>query len=154
MDRTKGDEGFRAKPYLDTTGHWTVGYGMNLATSSMAEPVAALQLATDLGQLLDGMDYVWPPAARLDGTRRGVLAMMAYNLGWTGLLAFRHMLGALALGQWIEAAKQCLDSLAAHQAPRRYHRFAAMLVAGRPAPDDEAQADAWAEGVLRRIDAI
>jgi GH24 family phage-related lysozyme (muramidase) len=52
------DEGWRAKPYQDTVGVWTVGYGFNLEDRAMPEAVGRYWMRLDrrLGRIEEKLD--------------------------------------------------------------------------------------------------
>lgn len=97
-------EGFRAKPYRDSRGILTIGYGTNLdagITSEQAKALMTCQLAGNESAL---MDYPW--FAGLDPVHRSVIENMAYNLGVGGVLEFKNMIAAIEAKDWSEAAQQ------------------------------------------------
>lgn len=115
LETLKVSEGFRGKPYKDTVGVWTVGYGFNLEALSMPKAVAELWLTLIV-------DEIWEQCAEhfdfwddLTSERQDVLIDMAYNLGWNGLLQFKNMLKHVENAEYIEAGKHILASKAARQ---------------------------------------
>ena len=129
IDRIKRDEGWRAKPYRDSVGKLTVGFGTNLdagITPSQGECMLVVSLDTDEAALR----AQWTPYQTLSGPVRAVLLEMAYNLGTQGLLGFHNMLAALEGGDYDKAADEALDSKWAREVPARAHRLAEIIRAG------------------------
>lgn len=71
-----------------------------------------------------------PGFVGLNLARRAVLIAMAYQMGGAGLLAFHHMLTAVAHGDWATARHEMLDSTWAKQTPERAGRMAAQMFSG------------------------
>jgi lysozyme len=126
LDQLKADEGFSAKPYKDTEGKLTVGYGYNL-DAGMTYEEAELLLRHRAQRAADELARAWPPLAGLDAARRDAVLNMAYNLGVSKLLAFKRTLHALEEGRWADAAAAALDSKWARQVGARARRVAAAL---------------------------
>lgn len=117
LANVKRYEGFRPKPYKDTVGILTIGYGTNL-DAGISEPEAEYLAINRLAKVivpLSLMDF-W---GSLDETRRSVLVDMAYNMGINGLLGFRNMLDALRAKDFETAAAQMLASKWAGQVGQR-----------------------------------
>lgn len=124
-------EGLRLKPYRDTVGVLTIGYGRNLDHVGISEDEAALMLENDITAALEGLDLFLPWWRRLDGVRQRVLADMAFNLGVTKLLKFRNTLAAVQRGDYRAAARGMRNSLWARQVKGRAVRLATMMETGR-----------------------
>lgn len=132
----RADEGFREIPYYDTEGYPTGGYGFKLGKKGNPLPVTKFtleesnktlhQLCCELSTtLMRNKTY-----KALDVVRRATLLSMAYQMGMTGLYGFKKMWAALEAKDYETAAKECLDSKAARQAPNRFKRNAAMIESG------------------------
>ena len=91
----KADEGVRLKPYKDTVGKLTIGYGRNLDDIGITLAEAEQMLYSDMRFALDGVYKFLPWATKLDDARLGVLANMAYNMGIHGLLGFHRFIAAM-----------------------------------------------------------
>lgn len=129
-EQLKAHEGFRATPYLDTTGHWTVGYGRNLEARPFTQAEAERWLAGEVDDLVDALSANLSWFDGLDDVRKAALVNMAYNLGLAGLFRFRRMLQAIHLGEFQRAAHEALDSKWATQVKRRAKDIAFMLETG------------------------
>lgn len=125
------DEGKRLRPYVDTTGHITIGVGRNLQAKGITEEMCMLMLGEDIeeacavcyrlfGEDFDDFAY----------GRRFALINMAFNLGEGGLRKFKKMLTAIEKRDWDRAAEEALDSLWAKQVGSRAKRVARMLQTG------------------------
>ena len=124
------DEGLRLKPYVDTVGKWTVGFGRNLTDSGISLAEAELLLDNDIQRATAGVLAALPWTTGLDEVRRGALENMAFNLGVTGLLGFHKMLAALQRGDWPTAALEALNSEWARQVGPRAYRVSRQLETG------------------------
>lgn len=125
------DEGLRLKPYRDTVGKLTIGYGRNLDDRGISKPEAEYLLMSDIGATIQAVQAALPWFSRVDGIRQRVLVNIAFNAGVAGLLGFKRMLVALEHERFEEAADELLNSQAARDLPQRYGRLAAMLRTGQ-----------------------
>ena len=101
-------EGFSSKAYTDTTGHLTIGYGLNLQ-SGITQKEAQLLLECRIEQCKDELAPI-PAFKYLDSVRQGVLVEMVYNLGLQGLLSFKRMLAALEGHKYVLAVTEAKNS--------------------------------------------
>jgi len=141
------EEGRKRIPYLDTTGHLTVGVGHNLDdTRSIPEGVVneVLRTATWTDKAVQmlfehDMATAYKHATIIMGddkfktlsdNRKCVIISMAFNLGYTGISKFTKFLGAMGRGDYVTAAAELLDSKAARQLPARYGRMSQMVLNG------------------------
>jgi lysozyme len=129
----KREEGWRDRPYRDTEGLLTTGFGFLIDESrSIAMPVAVGELWLSL-IVEERMDALQNRLPWLSGQPEGVqraLGQMAYQMGVSGVLGFKNMLGALQEGDRVEAAKHALDSAWSRQTPARAKRVAKMIREG------------------------
>ena len=127
----KRDEGFRAKPYRDTEGKLTIGYG-TLIEYGISKEEAAMLLGHRLGEFLKEL-MGRPEHAIYEqlpfSVCRGVENML-YNLGVSRLCAFKDMWAALGAKDFDLAAREALDSKWASQVGTRAVRVAALIRAG------------------------
>jgi lysozyme len=130
VDIVKEDEGFRSKPYLDSNGVLTIGWGTNIA-QGIDHTEATFFLEHRLGLAMRDCIRRLPWFGRLDEVRRGVVLRMAYQLGVDGVLGFRKFCAAMAAGNWNAAADEMLDSKWAREdSPARAHREARRMREG------------------------
>lgn len=119
----KQGEGFRERPYKDTRGYNTIGYGFNLDDPTVRRAVGGHANRIDratadnlIGPLIataeqDARTYVGPQNFdRLDHNRRAVLVDMAYNLGGSKLGGFKEMRKALLAGDYNRAGRELENS--------------------------------------------
>jgi lysozyme len=107
-------EGLRLKPYLDTVGKLTVGYGRNLDDVGISRDEADFMLDNDIDQVERQLETV-DEYRDLDTVRQAVIANMAFNLGFAGLMGFKNMWSAIDRRDWERAAKEMLNSKWARQ---------------------------------------
>jgi len=125
------DEGLRLKPYTDTTGHLTIGFGRNLSQVGISLTEAESLLDHDMARTAVDVQAALPWTMGLDDVRRAALINMAFNLGIGGLLGFHKMLGACEKGDWATAALEALNSEWARQVGPRAYRISRQLEEGR-----------------------
>lgn len=123
-------EGLRCKPYRDTVGKLTVGYGRNLDDVGISPEEAELMLDNDIDkverQLADVDEY-----RGLCPVRQAVIANMAFNLGFAGLIKFRRMWAAIAREDWDGAGREMLNSKWAMQVGGRASELALIMRTGK-----------------------
>lgn len=123
----KRDEGFRLKPYTDTVGKTTIGVGRNLTDDGISPHEADVMLRSDLVSAIHAARETFPEFDSIPAPAQEVIVGMIFNLGHHGFLKFYHMIQAIREGHWSEAARECLNSTAARQLPKRYERYAKKL---------------------------
>ena len=122
-------EGLRLRIYKDTVGKETIGYGRNLVDVGISRDEADFMLDNDIDQVERYLKTV-DEYNELGEVRQRVLANMAFNLGFYGLMAFRKMWQAIARKDYTEAAKQMLDSRWARQVGNRAQELADIMRTG------------------------
>ena len=145
IERTKRFEGFEDKPYKDTVGKITIGYGRNLEANPLslselmilfsrtewkskrdAEEWAEVLLKRDLERHTSELRHSFPLEEQPDNVR-DVLIDMGYNLGVPTLMSFKGMLHAIHNRDYKQAAIELLDSKYAEQVKTRAVDNAKML---------------------------
>lgn len=129
LEQLERHEGLRLKPYRDTVGKLTIGYGRNLDDRGISEDEAGFMLDNDIDQVVSELERM-PLFLSLNSVRRVVLANMAFNMGVPTLLEFRRMLGALAEKDWDRAAAEMMDSKWARQVGGRATELAELMRRG------------------------
>lgn len=136
------EEGFRARPYIDTEGYPTVGVGFLIGpkgaavsnyTFSLSKNVSDVWLQEIVDARLKDMQSNPSIAAALkqcNPARTDVLQSMAYQMGVNGLAAFNNTLAMVAAGNFAGAAAGMLNSKWATQTPKRAHRHAEVMRTG------------------------
>lgn len=141
-------EGYRAEPYRDSEGLWTVGWGTLIEHRMLRDyipdrTVGALltrisnRKAHDLW-LIDSVQEAIQDAERwlgfmfmeLSDARQEVIVEMAYNMGYGRILSFRKFRAAIADQDWEQAYRELLDSRWAEQVKSRAHTLANKFRAG------------------------
>lgn len=127
-------EGFESKIYKDNLGYDSIGFGTNLALGISKEEARLLMvyrleqnshaLFAYMGECFNPDSVFWTEA------RCAVLANMAYNLGFSGLMQFKKMLEALKEEDAEAAAAEMLDSVWADQVGYRAKELALQMRTG------------------------
>lgn len=123
------DEGWRAKPYQDSVGVWTVGYGFNLESRPMPESVGRYWMREILIECVADLEE-FPFWALANEARRHAFVNMRYNLGGAGFRQFQNMIGAANRGDWMAAAAHARDSRWFRQVGRRGPRVCDAIETG------------------------
>lgn len=127
----KQAEGLRLKPYHDTTGHLTIGYGRNLDANGISPSEAEFLLEHDISGVIEQVRRYLPWVDTLDEIRQAAVMELAFNLGLAGLLKFGRTLVALHEGRYADASQHLLASKWAGQVgSTRSGRIARMLEKG------------------------
>jgi lysozyme len=134
VEELKLDEGFRSKPYKDSLGYWTIGYGHHDGVTADTAPInkedAESLLIERMEEAWDDAKIVVPSFDQLDGPRKGAVLNLAYNLGRKKLAGFHGTLQAIEDQDWDEVERRLLNSLYARQVKGRANRIAYRLKTG------------------------
>jgi lysozyme len=128
--RIKVNEGFRSKPYADTVGKLTIGWGRNLNAEGITVGEALILLGNDISRCDTALLRSQTWYQYLDDVRKSVMIELAFNLGVEGILEFHDLWAALAAHEWKQAHDALLDSKAARELPARYATLANILFTG------------------------
>jgi len=131
------DAAGRLKPYRDSVGKLTIGYGRNLDDRGITEVEALYLLHNDVVEVEHDLDQHLPWWRGLDDVRQRVLADMAFNMGLAGLLTFHQTIAFIQAGQYPAASAGMLNSRWARQVGRRARRLAQMMETGQDVPLSE-----------------
>lgn len=123
-------EGLRLKPYVDTVGKLTIGYGRNLEDKGLSKKEAALLLQHDLTDAEIDCRHAFQWFDTLDGPRQTVLIEMCLNLGLRKLIGFGQTLKAVSEQRYSDAAAQMLRSKWAQQVGQRAVTLAGIMRTG------------------------
>lgn len=129
IEQIKLDEGFRGKPYLDTVGKTTIGYGRNLDDNPLIESEAGILLLNDLWKCeieAKTLSYYQD----LSQYKKNIIINMIFNLGFTRFKGFKKMNKALECFDYATAAIEMLDSKWARQVGKRAQRLAMQMRIG------------------------
>lgn len=131
VDQLKRDEGLRLKPYRDSVGKLTIGYGRNLDDEGISQQEAEMLLSDDVQAVGNQLHGLLPWTDGLDEARRGVLLNMAFNMGIYGLMQFKNTLGLIQQGDYLGAAVAMRQSKWAEQVGPRAERLAIQMETGQ-----------------------
>ena len=126
LDRIMADEGFRAKPYPDSRGVLTIGYGTNIG-EGITKREAEFLLRERLAGTYETLTQKLPWLSAAPDVQQSAILDMGYQLGADGLLEFHDMLSALEAGDCPAAKSAALDSDWARETPKRAERVTAIL---------------------------
>ncbi len=118
-DSLKHHEGKRLKPYKDSVGVLTIGYGRNLDHVGITESEAEALLDNDIRTAYESALRVVPSLPLLTDARQEVVVEMTFNLGATRFGKFNKTLAFIHAREWTEAALEMLDSKWATQVGQR-----------------------------------
>lgn len=135
LESLKRHEGYRQRPYIDTVGKLTVGYGRNLDDRGLSRDEASMLLEHDVTLAIQECLQVWPWLAKLDEVRSAVIVELAVNMGVPVLRGFRKLFAALEKDDYATAAAELLDSQwRTDVGPHRSGRLAQQLASGKVPP--------------------
>jgi lysozyme len=124
---------FNGKPIGPGTlvqGHPTLGVGRALDVNGISPAEADFLLRNDIARVMAQLDLGLPWWRELSPNRQAVLVAMGFQLGITGLLAFKNTLAMIKAGNYDGAAAGMLNSLWAKQTPDRAKRMAQLMQRG------------------------
>jgi lysozyme len=133
-------EGRRSKPYIDPSGHVSIGVGRNLTDVGLRDDEIDRLLTNDIIKASIDVATKLPWSVQLDQDCRDVLINMCFNMGIGKLLEFRNFLDALRVGAYPEAAKYMLNSVWAGQVGGRARELSAII--GRKVDNGAVQSPA------------
>jgi lysozyme len=107
----KSFEGFSGRPYQDSVGVWTIGYGhtegVTANSAHLTEPQASALLAKDLNKTY--VPYVTALRLPLNQNQLDALTSFVYNVGPGGVASSTQVGRALRAHKWVTAADHLLD---------------------------------------------
>jgi len=123
-------EGFRSKPYKDTVGKLTIGFGRNLDDVGISKLEGEVLLDHDLATAEQECRKAFAWFVGLNDVRQRALVEMAFNLGLPRLRGFKRTLAAIEAQRFDSAAREMLDSAWSQQVKSRADRLARMMREG------------------------
>lgn len=125
-------EGLRLVPYLDTTGHITIGYGRNLNNEGISQDEAEYLLGNDIQLYIRTAEaQPWWPNVKDNDARARAFIEILFNLGLGSLAYFRKALAAAMRSDWDTCSIELLDSLWSKQVGERAEQLAKMIKTGQ-----------------------
>lgn len=127
------EEGVILHAYQDSLGLWTLGCGRLIDKSrggGITEAEAMYLLDNDITRVGQALNEKLPQFRLYPEIVRRALLQMAFQLGVSGLLAFKQMIAALDAEDYQAAATAALDSRWARQTPARAARVSALIREG------------------------
>ena len=108
-----------------------MGYGHNLTSMGITEYEADTLFADDLNKAVRHYEKLPDEVIeQCNEIRREVVIEMIFQLGFTGVLAFKQMLSAVWAGDFTKAAEEIIDSKACRQCPNRFHEHSLRMRSG------------------------
>ena len=118
LSSVKFHEGLELKPYLDSVGVLTVGYGRNLDDRGISREEAEMLLLNDLEtSTKEAKKFEF--YENLTSNRQDVIVEMIFNLGLTRFKKFKKTIGYINQANHSAAADEMLDSRWAKQVGQR-----------------------------------
>lgn len=124
------DEDFSSKPYRDTEGKLTIGFGRNLDDRGISPEEAQLLAHNDRAWVFADLDRALPWWKGMPLAWQRALADMTFNLGLPRLLGFKKALAAMKAGDGKTAAAELRDSRWHAQVGDRAERIASAFEKG------------------------
>ena len=122
-------EGLRLKPYTDTVGKLTIGYGRNLDDNGISKYEAELMLVSDIEDVYRDLScFKW--ISDLNPAREAVIVDMVFNLGISRFKKFKKTIAHIAVGDYYLASIEMLDSKWAKQVGHRAIELSHMMKTG------------------------
>jgi len=88
-------EGLKLKPYKDTEGILTIGYGRNLESNGISLSEAEIMLNHDVNKAVSDLVDIFPDFFSMPESLRIVLVSMMFNLGKSKFLTFKKFIKAI-----------------------------------------------------------
>lgn len=123
-------EGLRLKPYNDTHGFCTIGYGHNLSENGISILMADQLLDWDISCAQKAVIRNMPWVMSLDEPRQDAFVHLCFWIGIGSLLSFSKLLKAAQIGNWQGVHDELLNSDLYRDIPERTKDIATRLLTG------------------------
>ncbi len=123
-------ESYKQFPYVDITGHLTIGIGRNLNDRGISTTEAFYLLDDDIIYFTGKLNHFLKFFHQLDENRQIALIDMCFNVGVQGFLNFTQMILALEAHDYQRAADEMLNSKWAEQVGDRAIALANIMRTG------------------------
>lgn len=130
IDMVKRHESFRGRPYTDSVGKITIGYGRNLQDNPLSPEEGEYLLKRDLVTAELDARSIFRYFDSINEPRQAALIDMSFNLGRVRLLGFRKFIEAVDSKNWVNASNEMLNSLWAQQVGKRAIELAKIMETG------------------------
>jgi len=130
-------EGWEEKPYKDSVGVLTIGYGRNLDDVGISLEEGSFMLENDISTAESECEKRFSFFSDLNDIRQEVLTNMMFNLGWPRLSGFKNMIAALEEADYELAAAEMLDSKWHTQVKSRAEELADQMRTGNEKKEEE-----------------
>lgn len=130
LHQLKRDEGLRLKPYQDTRGILTIGYGRNLEQVGISHEEAQTMLENDALKAYQAARLLVRNFESLSENRQLVIINMVFNLGAQGFKRFRKLIQAIEANDFKKAVLEMRDSQWYEQVPNRAQRLIQLMGSG------------------------
>lgn len=127
----RAHEGLRFKPYTDSTGHLSIGFGRNLSANGLRPMEVEFLLDNDLSDAVAMTYATYPWVAGLAPARQAVVVELMFNLGPSRLAQFAPTLALIRAGDYAGAGGRLKRSKWARQVGRRADHLIQQLIDGR-----------------------
>lgn len=122
-------EGCELKPYKDTEGVLTIGYGRNLDHNGISAGEAHTLLLNDVARTIEeAKTFGW--YGDLCEPRQAVVVNMIFNLGLPRFMKFVNTISFIEDGMYDEASEEMLNSNWAHQVGNRAIELSRQMATG------------------------
>ena len=136
-EQLQGHEGWRDRPYKDSEGYLTIGWGRNLDAVPLSKEEGSLMLTNDISTAESECEMRFSFFSDLTDIRQEVLTNMMFNLGWPRLKGFKNMVAALEEADYELAAAEMLDSKWHAQVKSRAEELATQMRTGNEKEEEE-----------------
>ena len=123
VKRVCENEGFESKPYKCSEGVWTIGHGITYLTQDESLNIVKNRIYDKHEWLIKQLDWY----DELPSNVQGVILEMCFQIGTSGMLKFKKMIGNMRIKEWKAAAEEMKDSLWYRQTKNRCERLAKIV---------------------------
>ena len=126
------EEGFRSEIYDDSLGNPTIGHGLTWLSEYESRMIVSHRMPALVNQILEAHPILNDRPVEVTM----ITVHMSYQLGLTGVGAFRKMWEGIAAEDYAAAADEMLDSKWNEQTPSRSQRLSDRMRAVKQDGDD------------------
>lgn len=125
-----GCEGLRLRPYTDSYGYLTIGYGHNLSENGITIAIAQALLNSDIVAAQKQVFTNCPWIADIGIARSDALVHLCFWVGIGAFMGFKDMLAAAEAENWQAAHDTLINSTLHAEIPDRCEAIANRLLTG------------------------